>query len=567
MSRLPPIVAWCAAVACAAPVLAAASSTGPAAIRIAGNDDTVWVAESRLSGQRKSIRLYYGDTLAPGLLTSPTLPDRFGELIGMAVDDDETLLLYVDHTSAVVTIRSDTAGPNWPGKQAPIALAGDAIRPDIYAISEGAELELVLPTPAFPAFKTATRPTRDKPARPATTRPAAGLTLLRMHHRLWEVASPVPPTARHAKQFWLAARDGKAHLFWRAADGKPIECSTFADGEWSAAGAVPGSKTAVAAWAAADRLGPVLTVLTPTDATNGECELRVAWRKDDAWFASQALNDKLGKVVLKPNLTAITVARAQLAIARLGPDGKIELGTSALDGDRTVTWERPINLGGGPLSSAPSPGLGWIEALTIMIVMAVIVWTRQEMLATPLPLPKTVQLADPGRRLAATIIDLLPAVAVTAPLWVVPLSEFGVLGPRLLADPELAQSLMASRIAPSWYLVVAVYAVYCGAWEGLWGSTPGKRLLGCRVISASGGRPTVQQVVVRNVVRIPELGILLVAASSLFLMLAISRNRQRIGDAVAGTFVIRPAPPLARPVRARAATSESREEDHEQMGV
>jgi len=567
MSRLPLIVAICAAMSGAAPVLAAASNAGPTAIRIAGNDDTVWVAESRLSGQRKSIRLYYGDTLAPGLLTSPTLPDRFGELIGMAVDDDETLLLYGDHTSAVVTIRSDTAGPNWPGKQAPIALVGDATRPDIYALSEGAELELVLPTPAFPTFRTATRPTREKPPRPATTRPAPGLTLLRMHHRLWEVASPVPRAARHARQFWLAARDGRAHLFWRAADGGPIECSTFADGAWSATGTVPDSKAAVAAWAAADRLGPVLALSTPTNGTAGECDIRVAWRKDDAWFASQALNDNLGTVVLKPDAAAITVARAQLAIARLGADGKIEFGTSALDGDRTVIWERPINMGGGPLSSAPSAGLGWIEALTIMIVMAVIVWSRQEMLATPLAIPNSIQLADPWRRLAAAIIDLIPAVVATSPLWVVPLSEFGVLSPRLLADPELAQSLMASRVAPSWYLVIAVYATYCGFWEWLWGTTPGKRILGCRVITATGGRPTVQQVVVRNVVRIPELGILLVAASSLFLMLAISRNRQRIGDAVAGTFVIRPAPPMARPVQARAANSESREEDHEQIGV
>src|SRR5262249_44969964 len=180
----------------------------------------------------------YGDALSPSLLTSPTLPEREGELVGLAVDEGEAALLYSDRTTSLLTILGDSTGPNWPGSGAPLAWAGDATRPGVYSMGEGSRIEATRP-PIPRGAATATRPSRKTPQRPATTRPAAGLTLLRMHHRLWEVAAPLSAEAREATQFWLAAREGHVHLFWRTGAGKAIEGCSWMDGAWTPVQAGP----------------------------------------------------------------------------------------------------------------------------------------------------------------------------------------------------------------------------------------------------------------------------------------------------------------------------------------
>src|SRR5690606_7330784 len=71
------------------------------------------------------------------------------------------------------------------------------------------------------------------------------------------------------------------------------------------------------------------------------------------------------------------------------------------------------------------------------------------------------------------------------------------------------------------------------------GRTPGKRLVGLRVISDDGRPMAVQQAVVRNLVRVVDslpggYGIGIVAA-------LLSPRAQRLGDMAAGTVVVREA--------------------------
>jgi len=512
---------------------------------IAGNEQTVWIAQQRWEDSQRTIRLYYGDRDSLGIFTSPTLPDRIGDAIGLAVDDTDATLIFSDHTTVILTFHGASTGPRWPGDQSPIAWCGDAARPDIYALGEGASIELPIRTTSQTARRAGKR---AAPSSRPTTRPAGGLTLMRLHYGSWQIAGVVPRAARNAARFWMSARDGRVHLFWRTAPDRTIECATFADGGWSDSISIPETDRASDAWAAADASGPVLAIAAPKEGIAQQASLRVAWRASESWHISGPLADDAGPVTIDPTRTAVSVARGKLAIVRLNAANDAELGQSSLDGDRTITWLPTTLLNEGPALNLRSPNLGWIETLTLMVVMTAIIWTKQETLTRPVSLPQTLMIAPPIRRMVALIIDLLPAVLLSGWLWVGPIKEALLLWPRVIDDPRLSQSLWASRVLPAWYFVAVVYAIYCGIWEWFSCTTPGKHFLGCRVVAAGGVRPDWARIVSRNCLRIPELGLPLAGMFSVFLMAVMSRNHQRIGDVVAGTYVVSPAPPLARPV-------------------
>lgn len=91
-------------------------------------------------------------------------------------------------------------------------------------------------------------------------------------------------------------------------------------------------------------------------------------------------------------------------------------------------------------------------------------------------------------------------------------------------------------------LVFAIVFVYAVFFEMLWGGrTPGKRLLGLRVVR-DGGRPiTLLASVIRNALLFVDLGILppiYVVGFPAFLFLFLSPSCKRIGDYAAGTLVI-----------------------------
>jgi uncharacterized RDD family membrane protein YckC len=90
-------------------------------------------------------------------------------------------------------------------------------------------------------------------------------------------------------------------------------------------------------------------------------------------------------------------------------------------------------------------------------------------------------------------------------------------------------------------LVIGGFLLFFGyfiIFEWLWnGRTPGKRLLGIRVVRDGGFPLDFTAAVVRNVVRIPELVLGFYAISALSTLL--SPSNRRLGDMAAGTIVVR----------------------------
>jgi uncharacterized RDD family membrane protein YckC len=168
---------------------------------------------------------------------------------------------------------------------------------------------------------------------------------------------------------------------------------------------------------------------------------------------------------------------------------------------------------------------------------------------TPEGVPLAVDLADYGERLVAFFIDLFIWVLLTLLVYLPIIFAIGMSGHILLA---ISLALFIG------FLVRNLYFVYFElAWRG---STPGKRLVGLRVIDRTGGPLLSSAIVARNLTREVEtflpLGVLLtwgstaggsldwenlaVAVWLLFFAALpfINRDRMRGGDLIAGTIVI-----------------------------
>lgn len=140
-------------------------------------------------------------------------------------------------------------------------------------------------------------------------------------------------------------------------------------------------------------------------------------------------------------------------------------------------------------------------------------------------------LAGPISRMLAFSIDFLAIMAAGTFLQQV-LSFFRIFG------EDAFQAVVA-------VLYFAVSILYGMVTEWIWrGQTIGKRLLGLRVVEASGLRLKPAQIVVRNLLRAVDFlpALYLVGGAACVL----NKRRQRLGDIAAGTIVIR-TPKLTAP--------------------
>jgi uncharacterized RDD family membrane protein YckC len=132
--------------------------------------------------------------------------------------------------------------------------------------------------------------------------------------------------------------------------------------------------------------------------------------------------------------------------------------------------------------------------------------------------------AGPGRRLIALLLDACSAIAVGGALTL-PL--------RFVLPPALFQAAAVTAtfvVGWGWYVLFEAYRQ---------GRTPGKQLLGLRVVDGRGLPLTLEQALVRNVVRALDFAPVFYGFGAL-----VSQSdawRRRLGDLAADTLVIREA--------------------------
>lgn len=156
--------------------------------------------------------------------------------------------------------------------------------------------------------------------------------------------------------------------------------------------------------------------------------------------------------------------------------------------------------------------------------------TRRLEVETPENVTLDLELAGLGSRALATLIDLAILGAWSLAVMVASsvLALLGVAGPMAAVVTVLLLSFSL--------------AAYFVLFEGLRnGQTPGKRLLGIRVVSETGHPVTMGAAVVRNVLRLADVlppPVYLVGG----LLVALHPKGQRLGDMTAGTVVVRDRP-------------------------
>jgi uncharacterized RDD family membrane protein YckC len=150
-------------------------------------------------------------------------------------------------------------------------------------------------------------------------------------------------------------------------------------------------------------------------------------------------------------------------------------------------------------------------------------------LETPERVAITLEPAGLGPRAFAFLADLVLLFLA----WVIALVAYSISG-DLLREWQALSALgqlaaMAAVLLLGWGWDVA--------WETLGaGRTPGKRLLGLRVVRADGGPVGLGESLVRNLLRAVELPL---GYAPGVLAVALSPRRQRLGDLAAGTLVVR----------------------------
>jgi uncharacterized RDD family membrane protein YckC len=162
---------------------------------------------------------------------------------------------------------------------------------------------------------------------------------------------------------------------------------------------------------------------------------------------------------------------------------------------------------------------------------------------TPELVEVTYTVAGVGSRLLAGLVDLVLAALLVAAVSFL-----------ALAAASAMRRFGVALVAGPWFFAVWVLTVFGVAWgygvlfEVLGdGRTPGKRLLGLRVVMDGGYSVTLGASAVRNLLRVVDAQPIPLYVVGLVGVVA-SRRGRRLGDVVAGTVVVR-----ERTVRERAA--------------
>ncbi|HUG02156.1 MAG TPA: stage II sporulation protein M [Longimicrobiales bacterium] len=172
---------------------------------------------------------------------------------------------------------------------------------------------------------------------------------------------------------------------------------------------------------------------------------------------------------------------------------------------------------------------------------------RRVQIETPEHVRIGYELADLGSRFLAFVLDLL--------LFGLALFALGLVLPFVLSRFEVSRTLL------TWGIAVLLIGFMLGLWlyfslfEGLAGGrTPGKRLVGLRVIHDGGYPLTFRGSVVRNLIRLIDLqplGTWMVGGAAMLM----TPRTQRLGDLAAGTLVVRDRAKSTLPERAALSGS------------
>jgi len=574
------LLAWLTAAS-----VASAEEWQPDRLWTAVSGKTIWVigASKPEPGPYPVIRMWVG-AIEPRLETphpSRNLPPIAGDIIHLGADRDGLHVLFSDLSVRDYSAdRGGMAGPRWRdvSDDPPLAWGGDSSRTVLWALARTNRLTSASTAPSTQAGE------RDDASAPMP--PSVGpLTVMELRGGFWRALGS-PKDADGAEHYWVTGHQGRVWLFWQT-DGQVWSAAGLAVGqstgtkpateaptrnedhearpepggtdkppspqaatastqpegkhgppslvEWSAAQIVCETDGLRTGWAGGGSEGPVF--VAGREAKANRVRLHLYVRQGDDWVADGAARDGTELLEVDPRTSGVCVAAGRLLVARPSREKGLELGVGEVAPSPSVRFS-PLAAG----TAQPPEAWSWRDGVflaVLLVLMTAVMWSRREQMIKPLALPAGLVLAPVLRRMLATIVDALPAMVVVMPFvistipataWPLDASPFG----KIEMDPETED-----RLLNYYYGFVLLYGLWCLLWELLLGTTPGKLMFGCRVLTTQISRPTPRQIIWRNALRVVEVG---VGASgwivTLMMLVMLTRNRQRIGDLLAGTIVV-----------------------------
>ncbi|MBK8269187.1 MAG: RDD family protein [Planctomycetes bacterium] len=534
---------------------------GPARVWVSGSKEQVFVVATNAAkpgDMTAELRFWWAGTKAaasnqlPG--TSAYLEPIQGDIVELGTDRDGLKLLAPDGTVYGYSASSlEPVVASWKhlATEPPLAWAGDDSQPVVFAVVQTSSLIGPTTTSSDAANANDTEASQDGiaswlvPTKGSSAAPTTKYTLLALRRGVWQ-RHAFFREADEADTFWIAGRNEHAFLFWRAED-RSIRFAEYAAGNWSGVETVTSRGDIVRAWAGSTSDGPIFIGGSGPDVRSLRLNL-VARDATGAWVETGAVREGSDYLTLDGINSGVGMALGRLAVARPGEKGQVEFAWGDATGSPVLRFA-PLT---ARLESAPRQQ-SWRDMLlpaVVLSVMTVLLLSRRDHVLRPAAVPSGLMIAPVWKRGFAAILDMIPAALVGSMTLMLLRTEFGLSeDPSQLLEQVQTDSAIQEKLIPVYLLQILVYGLWCMIWELTTGTTLGKRIFGCRVISLDGSPTQGRQIVLRNVVRIVMVSLGAPGLLITFLtMIVLTRNSQRMGDVLARTIVVQAGPPGPIPV-------------------
>jgi uncharacterized RDD family membrane protein YckC len=388
------------------------------------------------------------------------------------------------------------------------------------------------PTPAASNEIAETPDAQATPAAAVPSEPTSKLVLLHLTIRNWARATP-PPT--------LTLPEGpgaqpRIDLFADEAGALP----TLVTVDPASPGSFVRHRHAQGRW---ERLPFTM----PDSADAAVADLRLAWLPPYLAVAQRrapgpGLHVRLALVTPEDSLVILGeldqpqsanrpwfLAPGSGALDLIGLNAQGQLQRSRLDlAGQVLETARPLDLATSP---AWTTLLNQALLIAILVLATAVLFTfwRKDPRGGQVQLPDHLQDADLVVRALAGAIDLIPPVALA--LW-----WFNLDARTFLAHWPGLDNRFSDQLAPA--LAIAAFIAYSCLAETFFATTGGKALFRLKVVATDGSPPNLWQVLARNVTKAFDLIALL-----MLLLPLINPHRQRLGDLIARTVVVRTVKP------------------------
>ncbi len=508
-----------------------------------GGEDVLWAYQQRIEGEHELgiLRFVYRTSdpdKATDFMRVPGAGTVAGEVHSAALSKDRLHVVYQDGTHRSYGRTGVRAERNLPKKCLPMALCGDRVSGVLYAVVPSSVATQLISQAPEPSYSPATQPAEhqnreDSSSGLAVTSrphdPEATLSIVRFERRLWRFDRDCAEIPASSSSCWLAVDGGVAYLLSGSNEGElGLSCSKDAEAEWSASSPLDGYAPGDILSLEAPKGHPLVLIKASSSGEEGASAMTLV---DRSWQRGMPYGGS-GDVV------ASALVGDLVALGSLDGEGELLLG------------EWPV--AGGPSNAAPArlerllprppswinTRLPWFAYAALVVVMVAVLLSRRGTMMIAAELPKGQELASFSRRGSAFILDLAIFLPVwTAVMWPAAIEMMKEQAVDLaLQDVPLTRQ-MTPLFLSRWLIAATLFSVYGSIFEAWMGATPGKRILGCRVVNENGQPCHAGAAVVRNFIRIFEMFPLFDLMPALVLMI-MTRNRQRLGDLIARTLVV-----------------------------